>query len=260
MTRIIAAVLVVIGLMTCATSRASACDATLRWAWNSYEPYSYRDEKGDLVGLDVDLTRAILDRAGCAYRADEIPAKRALKMLENGQVDLVAAASVTPERQAYGYFSEPYRNERVVMFVRRDDQAAHSITRFEDVLTAHLRIAAGSSGSYGPAYDAARPQLEIAGLLILNASLDQRLELLARHRVDVVVEDEVAAVSTARNLGLTASLQIVGAPLSQEPVRLLFSRKSVNAEFVARVNRAIADLSASPAYAQILAKHSVLDQ
>lgn len=260
MARIIAGTLLFIGLTIGAALRAEACDTTLRWAWNAYEPYSYRDGKGDLVGLDVDLTKAILDRAGCAYRADEIPAKRALKMLENGEVDLVAAASVTPERQTYGYFSAPYRQERVVMFVRRDDPATHGIMRFEDVLAAHLHIAAGSSGSYGPAYDAARPQLEAAGLLVLNASLEQRLELLARHRVDVVVEDEVAAASTARNLGLTGSLQVVGTPLSEEPVRLLFSRKSVSAELVAAVNRAIADLAASPAYAQILAKHSILDQ
>src|SRR5262245_10507171 len=112
MTRIIAGTLLLIGLTLGAVLPAEACDITLHWAWNAYEPYSYRDEIGDLVGLDVDLTRAILDLAGCTYRTDEIPAKRALKMLENGEVDLVAAASVTPERQAYGYFSNPYRSER----------------------------------------------------------------------------------------------------------------------------------------------------
>jgi polar amino acid transport system substrate-binding protein len=259
MTRIIAGALLLIGLTLGAVVRAEACDTTLRWAWNAYEPYSYRDEIGDLVGLDVDLTRAILDLAGCTYRTDEIPAKRALKMLENGEVDMVAAASVTPERQAYGYFSKPYRSERVVMFVRRDDPVARSIDRFADVLAVHLRVAAGSSGSYGPAYDAARPGLEAAGLLTLNASLEQRLQQLARHRVDVVVEDEVAAASTARKLGLTASLQEAGAPLSEEPVRLLFSRKSVSADLVAVVNQAIDRLTASPAYAQILAKRGILE-
>jgi hypothetical protein len=65
MTRIIAGALLLIGLTLGAVVRAEACDTTLRWAWNAYEPYSYRDEIGDLVGLDVDLTRAILDLAGC---------------------------------------------------------------------------------------------------------------------------------------------------------------------------------------------------
>jgi ABC-type amino acid transport substrate-binding protein len=47
--------------------------------------------------------------------------------------------------------------------------------------------------------------------------------------------------------------------LSEEPVRLLFSRKSVSADLVAVVNQAIDRLTASPAYAQILAKRGILE-
>lgn len=258
--RMIATGLLIIGLMVPAIVAKADCPKTVRWAWNSYEPYSYRDSQGDLVGLDVDLTRAILNGADCHYAAVEIPAKRALKMVEAGETDLVAAASVTPEREAYGYFSHPYRSERIVMFARRDNAAAKAVRNFTDALAAHLRIGAGNSGSYGPAYDAARDQLLAAGLLTLDASLEQRLQLLARGRVDVVVEDEVAGASTAGKLGLSAALQVVGTPLSEEPVRLLLSKKSVSPDLVAAINQAIDRLKASPAYAEILAKHSLLNQ
>jgi polar amino acid transport system substrate-binding protein len=238
----------------------AACEKTINFAWNEYKPYSYRTASGEVVGLDVDLTRLILEQVGCQYAVQEVPAKRALKMLEAGDVDLVAAASVTPERQSYGYFSAPYRSERIVMFVRRDDNVAAAIGDLHDALKAHLRIAAGNGGSYGKDYDSLRNQLSAEGLLSLNASLEQRLQLLAGHRVDIVVEDEVAGASTARDLGLAGSLQVAGTPLSDEPVRLLLSRKSVTPTLVVSIDEAIKTLRATPAYAAILAKHSTLDQ
>lgn len=245
-------------LMTCPAMAKATCEKTLSWAWNDYKPYSYRTASGDLAGLDIDLTEAILRVAGCPYRTQEIPAKRALRMLDAGEIDLVAAASVTPEREAYGYFSAPYRLERIVMFVRRDDSSAAAIKNFNDAVARHLRIAAGNGGSYGQDYDTHRDQLQAAGLLTLNASLEQRLELLARHRVDLVIEDEVAGVSTARSLGLADKLQVIGAPLSNEPVRLLLSRRSVSTAVVGAIDGAIQNLQASPAYAAILAKHIAL--
>ncbi|HEX9449363.1 MAG TPA: transporter substrate-binding domain-containing protein [Dongiaceae bacterium] len=238
----------------------AACEKTVGWAWNEYKPYSYRSANGEVVGLDADLTRAILEQVGCQYAVQEIPAKRALKMLETGEIDLVAAASVTPEREAYGYFSAPYRSERIVMFIRRDDTTAAAIKGLHDALSAHLRVAAGNGGSYGKEYDTLRGELKAADLLTLNASLEQRLQLLAGHRVDIVVEDEVAGASTARDLGLAANLQVVGAPLSDQPVRLLLSRKSVSPALVSSIDQAIKTLQATPTYAAILARHSTLNQ
>jgi polar amino acid transport system substrate-binding protein len=252
------ALLIFFMLMTIPAMAQAACEKTLNWAWNDYKPYSYRTTTGELAGLDVDLTQAILRVAGCSYAAQEIPAKRALRMLEAGEIDLVAAASVTREREAYGYFSVPYRLERIVMFARRDDTIAAAIRNFSDAVAQHLRVAAGNGGSYGTDYDTLRDRLQAAGLLTLNASLEQRLELLDRHRVDLVIEDEVAGVGTARALGLVDKLQIIGAPLSNEPVRLLLSRRSVSPTLVALIDDAIQTLQTSPAYAAILAKHSAL--
>jgi polar amino acid transport system substrate-binding protein len=252
--------LLIVALMISPSLAKAACEKTVNWAWNDYRPYSYRATDGTVAGLDIDLTRTILQGADCSYAAQEIPAKRALKMLQAGEIDLVAAASVTAEREAYGYFSAPYRNERIVMFTRRDDAAIAAIKNFSDAVAAHMRIAAGNGGSYGADYDAARDRLLTDGLLTLTSSLEQRLQLLAGHRVDLVIEDEVAGASTARELGIAGQLQVVGIPLSDEPVRLLFSRKSISPDTMAAINDAIKTLQASPAYAAILAKHSSLDQ
>jgi len=260
MIRLIVKAMLIIALTTSQALAGAICDTPIVWGWNDYKPYSYRATTEQLVGLDIDLTRVILQGADCAYETQEIPARRALKMLEAGEIDLVAAASMTPDRENYGYFSVPYRNERIVMFARRDDKAAATIKSFGDVATGHLRVAAGDGGSYGSDYDTSRHQLQAAGLLTLNASLEQRLQLLAGHRVDLVIEDEVAGASTARALGLADRLQVVGPPLNDQPVRLLFSRKSVRPALISAINDTIDRLRSSPAYAAILARYSSLGQ
>lgn len=143
MIRLIVKAMLIIALTTSQALAGAICDTPIVWGWNDYKPYSYRATTEQLVGLDIDLTRVILQGADCAYETQEIPARRALKMLEAGEIDLVAAASMTPDRENYGYFSVPYRNERIVMFARRDDKAAATIKSFGDVATGHLRVAAG---------------------------------------------------------------------------------------------------------------------
>ena len=240
-----------------AFSARADCRKPLTWAWNQYEPYAYLNNDHILVGLDVELVRAILSEAGCKYKAVEIPAKRALKMVESGEIDLVAAASVTPEREAYGHFSAPYRSEKIVMFARRQSTAS-ALTMLDQVFARHLRLTAGLGGYYGPDYARLQDQFDKARLLDLNASLEQRLTMLKLGRVDVMLEDEVAGVATARKMGIQDQIEVIGQPLSEEPVHLLLSRKSVAPDIVGAIDAAIAKLQTSPEYAAILRAHTSL--
>lgn len=251
-----------LGAMILALSGAGAsvladCAKPLRWAWNHYEPYTYLNSNRILVGLDVELVRAILAEAKCGYKASEIPAKRALAMVESGETDMMAAASITPEREAYGYFSAPYRNERIVMFARRDSTAS-ALTTLDQVFASHLRLAAGLGGYYGRDYARLQDAFNKARLLELNASLDDRMMLLKLGRADVVLEDEAAGVATARKLSIQDQIKVIGPPLSDEPVHLLLSRKSVSPDIVAAINAAIAKLQTSPEYTRILKAHTDL--
>lgn len=239
-----------------ANAPASAeCLKPLTWAWNSYEPYSYKNSNQILVGLDVELVQEIMRQAKCAYRVSEIPAKRAMKMLEAGEVDLMAAASVTPDRQAFGYFTAPYRSERIVMFARRDSSAT-GLSSLPQVLARRLRIAAGLGGYYGKDYQELQDQFRREGLLELNNSLEQRVTMLALGRVDVLIEDEAAGISTARKLRYDDRLQIVGEPLNEAPVSLLLSKVSVPEETIAAIDAAIRALQTSATYQRIVKAHT----
>lgn len=76
------------------------------------KPFGYLDEKGNVVGYDIDLIKEIAKHL--LGHADAVEFKQVLSStrvfdINSGQVDLVAATmTITPEREEIIDFSEPY--------------------------------------------------------------------------------------------------------------------------------------------------------
>ena len=60
-------------------------------------------------GMDVDLAREALARAGFDMTVQLLPWRRVLYMLESGQADFTTTISRQPSRDAYLVWSQPYR-------------------------------------------------------------------------------------------------------------------------------------------------------
>jgi polar amino acid transport system substrate-binding protein len=59
-------------LLVCLPSLATAaCEKTLRW--NDDPPFSMQADDGSIVGIDVDINRAVLERLGCQATLRKLP-------------------------------------------------------------------------------------------------------------------------------------------------------------------------------------------
>ncbi|MBI2256746.1 MAG: transporter substrate-binding domain-containing protein [Proteobacteria bacterium] len=241
-----------------ADCRSALNGRELVWAWNEWVPYAYAGESDKPLGFDVDLVSRILDDAGCPYRFVNQPAKRAQQGLRDGSVDMMAAASITPERELFSRFSEAYRDERIVLFVLAGRAEALGGLTLDDAAERRLHLAAGLGGWYGKTYETHSADLQKAGLLLLTGDLEGRLRMLGSGRVDLVIEDQVAGIATARQLGLEHRLAVLPNPMNSDPVSLMFSRQSVPAEVVTLIDQAIERQKQSPDYQQIVAQYTRL--
>lgn len=230
----------------------------LIWAWNEWIPYSYLGSNGAPTGFDVTLVKAILGRSGCPYRLIEQPAKRAQLGIKDGSVDLIAAASHTPERETFSYFSLPYRDERIVLFARADEAEKFADLMLEDVPEKHLRVVAGLGGWYGKEFEANQQALQDSKLLVLTSELDNRIRMLLSGRADLMIEDRVAGIATARKLGVDRQLAILPRALNSDPVHLMLSRASLPPSVVALIDEAIQSLTDSPQYQMVIANYTRL--
>lgn len=94
-----------------------------------YPPFEYR-EGGTEVGFDIDLAREIASRLGLEVEIVDTDFGTIFTQLATGRFDVVIAAStITPEREEEVNFSDPYYNAQQSLTV----QAGSGITVVEDL-------------------------------------------------------------------------------------------------------------------------------
>ena len=109
----------------------------------SYAPFESQNDRGEIVGFDIDVVRAVAARAGLQVKFVNTPWEGIFNALAQGDRDLVVSAvSITPERQASMAFTDPYFDARQLIAVRRDSPVA----RLADLRGLKVGVQTGTSG------------------------------------------------------------------------------------------------------------------
>lgn len=96
----------------------------------TYPPFEMENESGELVGIDMDLIRAIAEEEGFKIDIQSLGFDAACTALESGEADaVIAGMSIKPEREEKYDFSEPYYETGVSMGVL----ASSDIDSYEDL-------------------------------------------------------------------------------------------------------------------------------
>ncbi|WP_281246596.1 substrate-binding periplasmic protein [Marinobacter zhejiangensis] len=233
------------------------CSKTLVVNQASWKPYMYRDQTGAMAGLDYELIKGILDQAGCDYVFVEHPSKRALVGLENGEVDLVTGASITPERQRYGRFTRSYRPEEIVLVTRAADRDRLRASSLQELMSSYpVVLGAVNGGYYGEEYGALdQDSLYRSNRLILVQDVERLIGMLELSRIDAIVGDAVSLHVTAGSLGLGHRIAVHRHRLSSDVVHLLLSAKSTTLEDLKVIDEAIESYVNSEAYRSLMRRY-----
>jgi polar amino acid transport system substrate-binding protein len=99
---------------------SSECPAVRLNGSGLWYPVSLRnDEGGTLRGIFPDLAEEVFQNLGVALdTGSDLPWKRLLTLLENGQIDVLAGAYLTGEREEKFGVSLPVMREDVAVFIR----------------------------------------------------------------------------------------------------------------------------------------------
>ena len=219
---------------------AVACRMTM--ALEQWPPYLYRDAQGRYTGLDLELLRAIFKEARCTLlTAPELPTARRQLLFQKGGLDLMLAASETPERQSYARFSLSYRDEAVGVFSKSGSPGKHrQVASFAQLARGKSTLLAPKVGWYGAQYAAARPALEKAGRLNTFGSFRQGILMLDAGRADLLLGDVLAVRHEAHLQGV--ALNTLPFLVLRAPVHLMLHARTTSADDLARLNAAITRL------------------
>ncbi|RED53540.1 amino acid ABC transporter substrate-binding protein (PAAT family) [Aestuariispira insulae] len=236
---------------------AADCSKKITIAWSEWAPYQFQNDTGEPAGIDIDFIRAILDQAGCQYDFRKMPWKRVLVEVKAGSVDLALGASKTAERETFARFSNPYRREYMVLFMRHNDIPLRPLSSLNEI-TRHssMKIGVLRGSWYGAEFDRLQKNDAVfQRQLHLNSDYILLFKWLAIGRMDVVVNDLYNGLSLIR---LLAKEQVIGVhPLivNDNYVHFMLSRASLSQKDLDLINATDAQLRLSGFQQQIFSRY-----
>ena len=175
-------------------------------------PMTAITQKGEIIGLDADIARAMAAAFGVKVKFKILPFADLLPALEAGQMDMILSSmTITPTRNRKVVFVGPYLVSGKGILTLSDRYAA--LQQATGLNAPEVSIAAlkdSTSQKYAEA-------LMSKAKLIPTGSYDEAIDLLLKKKVDVVVADYPFCALTAyryQDKGLLAGK----APLSFEPL------------------------------------------
>ena len=218
-------------------------DCRLRVGWEEWYPLIH-ERDGQLAGSEFVLLSTLAKQANCQLEFIELPWIRALKSLQNGDIDLLYGASKTPEREAFAQFSRPYRVEQMLLLTQREGPSQPGPISLTDWLATpngngKPRVLGVILGFYyGDQLDLIVHAPEAQAQRLQVRWDQQLLKLLKARRIDgYLIEASIAPQLTRQNPQALQQHQV--SEQNPEPMHLMFSQR-VPVEIVQRFNAAIA--------------------
>jgi len=164
-----------------------------------------------LKGYDWDIVREAYHAMGATIKLNVMPWKQALKMLENGNTDVLFPTTETQQRIEKGFrFSKsPIHTSNQTIYVRIDDPVAWDgdVNSLNAILSGK-KVGALLGYSYGTWWDAYK--LKLGDRLDENASDGINFKKLERGRLDFVMAYEISADYMLSNEGHSNRFKKIG--------------------------------------------------
>jgi polar amino acid transport system substrate-binding protein len=177
----------------------------------SMPPLNMTTKAGEVIGIEIDIARAMADSMGVTLRIETMSFHELLDAVETGKVDMVLSAmTMTPVRNLQVAFVGPYFLSGKAFLTKRKTIA--SVTEATEINSPDTILTAlkGSTSQYF--VDTALPKAE----LITANDYDEAVNLVLQDKVHALVADyPICVISTFRypDQGLVPVLT----PLTFEP-------------------------------------------
>lgn len=210
----------------------------------AWAPWTYHDENDELVGFDVEITKAIAQKLGVTAVFRETEWDGIFAGLDDSRYDIAANGVEWTETRAEKYaFTTPYGYIRTALIVRGDNTEINS---FEDLKGKHTANSIASTymdlaESYGATTDGVD-------------TLDQTITMVLSGRADATLNAEVSFYDYM-NARPDANLKVVALTEEASRVCIPVRKDEDSASLLAAINQAIEELASEGELSRISIKY-----
>ncbi|MBP8271702.1 MAG: basic amino acid ABC transporter substrate-binding protein [Sphaerotilus sp.] len=213
----------------------------------AYAPFESQNEKGEIVGLSMDVLNAIAAKAGIQVKYVNTPWEGIFNSLQQGDRDLlISSITITEERKQTMDFSAPYFDAQQLIAVKADSKVA----KFDDLKKLKVGVQTGTTGDEVVTKLLGKTSTAIKRF----ESTPLALKELEASGVDAVVADNGVVIHyVANNAG--AKFKTVADTASFVPEQYGIAVKKGNAELLEKINKGLADIKADGTYDKLYGQY-----
>jgi polar amino acid transport system substrate-binding protein len=212
----------------------------------AYAPFESQNEKGDIVGFDIDIVRAVAQKAGLEVKFVNTPWEGIFNALAQGDRDLlVSSITITDERKQTLDFSNPYFDAHQLIAVKQDSKVA----KFADLKNLKVGVQTGTTGD--------EVVSKLLGKTNTNVKRFESAPLAVKELesggVDAAVIDNGVLVNyVTHNPG--SKLRLVN-DAEFQPEQYGIAVRKGNSDLLAKINKGLAEIKADGTYDKIYAAY-----
>jgi polar amino acid transport system substrate-binding protein len=212
----------------------------------AYAPFESQNEKGEIVGFDIDVVNAVAKKAGIEVKFVNTPWEGIFNNLAQGDRDIiVSAVTITDERKQTMDFSNPYFDAYQLIAVKANSK----ISKFDDLKKLKVGVQTGTTGDEV----VSKLQGKTSANIKRFESTPLALKELEAGGVDAVVADNGVVVNYVTNNVGSKFKTVSDKAFAPEQYGLVV--KKGNADLLGKLNKGLADIKADGTYDQIYAKY-----
>ena len=212
----------------------------------AYAPFESQNEKGEIVGFDIEVVQAIAAKAGIEVKFVNTPWEGIFNALSQGDRDMVVSSvTITEERKGTMDFSDPYFDAQQLIAVKETSKVA----KFADLKKLKVGVQTGTTGDEAVSKLLGKTNTNIKRF----ESTPLALKELEAGGVDAVVADNGVVIHyVANNPG--GKFKTV-ADKDFVPEQYGIALKKGNTELLAKINKGLAEIKADGSYDAIFSKY-----
>ncbi|MDX1460174.1 MAG: transporter substrate-binding domain-containing protein [Xanthomonadales bacterium] len=226
--------------------------------WDPWEPYQYQVSDEEVVGLDVEILTAVLEHAGCGIAFRKGQWTELLDQVRNGEINVVAGATLTPGREEFAWFTDEYRDEEFYLYVTASRLDTLGGQDFDSMMDAGLRIGVIEGYLYGEPVSDAQNDPAHENQFVYAPMSEVNVSRLVEGEIDGFIDDKYVGAAVIRRKNLSTEIAAHPQHFGRAGVRFMLSRASVSQAQYEAINEAVEALLASGKIQEILDQY--LDQ
>lgn len=250
------AALMMLPALSAAAAADSAADCRLRLVWTDLPPYLSSGPDGRPVGIDIDLMEEAGRRMPCAIGWEQAPRARAFALIQEGKVDAIVGAGRTAEREVYGIYSQPVREGRNVLVVRKGQSARFPYGSLTELAATGFRLGVTAGSRYSQEYEDLVRSGALADNIVTVQTGESAMTMLMRDRIDGFLEGYRVSMTRAQKLGLREQIEVHPMFVNEHKAFTLFSRAAgVDPAIITRYNAVILGMQADGTVDRIISNY-----